>query len=83
MHNIQRRSQSEGPNTLDTTNFVKLLSPYLIGEYSVINEGKENFTKFLVSRAFGYLPGYATDNIGYPANKTRYFEIKFLQNKDL
>lgn len=37
------RSVGGGPDALDITNFIKLFSPYLIGEFSTINQAEKNF----------------------------------------
>lgn len=57
---IQCRSQGWGQNSEDTTNFVKLSSPYLIGEFFSIKHCEEKFTILLITKAFRPLTGYAT-----------------------
>lgn len=51
----QWRSQAAGRDVLDTTNYLKLSSSYLIAHFSSINQEEENSTIIVVYRAFGPL----------------------------
>lgn len=44
------------PNVLDATNSVKVYSPYLVGEFSVIIKGEEIFTISFVPEHTDLLP---------------------------
>lgn len=53
VHAFQWRFHAKYPDALDATNLIKFSSPFLVGEFSAIVQGEENFKKLVVCRASG------------------------------